>query len=292
MLAIIKRACLILALCTLPGLASAELWNSVFKFYSDLARMGNQEAMLYLSGMYLDGRGTERDPDLAREWLEKAAELGNTTASARLRQLQEQGEAEQPGATEPAVDADTRRRQRQIEAEVAAREAEREAEQERQAKERAAAERRRQIALETQREAERQRKADETRRAERERQAELARRKAEIEAERAQQAELERQRLAVQDAAERERRRLEALTIEIQREQARLEALVREQERAATRATAAPTTEAAQPAPPAPPAEPAATVAAESPAQSATADPAFRADPCKTRAARFTSTCR
>ncbi|MDH5784712.1 MAG: hypothetical protein OEZ16_03785 [Chromatiales bacterium] len=49
-----------------------DLERPVFEFQSKLANQGNATAQYFLAQMYEEGRGTEANPELAKQWYEKA----------------------------------------------------------------------------------------------------------------------------------------------------------------------------------------------------------------------------
>lgn len=67
--------------CALPLLLPAQVYavdfdKSVFEYQSKLANKGNAEAQYYLAQMYEEGRGTKADPELAKQWFDKARNNG------------------------------------------------------------------------------------------------------------------------------------------------------------------------------------------------------------------------
>jgi len=54
------------------------------KFYKQLVEQDNQEAMIYLARVYLEGKGIEKSFSKAQKLLQKASDLGNNKASYYL----------------------------------------------------------------------------------------------------------------------------------------------------------------------------------------------------------------
>ena len=59
--------------------------------FKEAAKKGNQEAMVYLSKMYLEGMGTEKNVEESLKWTEKSANLGNPIGLYRLGSYYENG---------------------------------------------------------------------------------------------------------------------------------------------------------------------------------------------------------
>lgn len=74
-----------------PRRASAqspeETQRKVLENQKRLAEKGYPSAQYDLGMRYLKGDGVEKNPDLARQWLQKSAQNGNTDAAQRLREL-------------------------------------------------------------------------------------------------------------------------------------------------------------------------------------------------------------
>jgi uncharacterized protein len=61
--------------------------KEMFAVFQTGADRGNATSMANLGLLYEKGFGVAQDFDKAREWYEKAAEKGDTSAKARLEQL-------------------------------------------------------------------------------------------------------------------------------------------------------------------------------------------------------------
>ena len=61
--------------------------DSPFESYLRAAKNGDADAMFIVGRCYLDGVGTEKDPEEARRWFNKAAAGGNQASKRALNQL-------------------------------------------------------------------------------------------------------------------------------------------------------------------------------------------------------------
>ena len=61
--------------------------DSPFESYLRAAKSGDADAMFIVGRCYLDGVGTEKDPEEARRWFNKAAAGGNQASKRALNQL-------------------------------------------------------------------------------------------------------------------------------------------------------------------------------------------------------------
>ena len=57
------------------------------EWYEKAADMGSVEAMVSLGVLYANGQGVAQDYAKAREWYQKAADKGDASAKVRLQQL-------------------------------------------------------------------------------------------------------------------------------------------------------------------------------------------------------------
>ena len=57
------------------------------RWYRQAAEKGHAEGMFTLATMYLTGKGQPKNPQEGRKWLEKAADLGNQSATIKLARL-------------------------------------------------------------------------------------------------------------------------------------------------------------------------------------------------------------
>jgi TPR repeat protein len=84
-----------------PAKAAAEKAKNEekqFEFFKRRAEEGSDHAQYELGMRYLNGKGTSPDEKLAKEWLAKAAKLGNTQASKKLAELGGEPEKSEPVA--------------------------------------------------------------------------------------------------------------------------------------------------------------------------------------------------
>ena len=66
-----------------------ESWNQVFNFQLKLAERGNVKAQFILGEMYENGRGTEKNINLAISWYQKAKKNGHGKAAKRITSIEE-----------------------------------------------------------------------------------------------------------------------------------------------------------------------------------------------------------
>jgi uncharacterized protein len=69
------------------GLGVAEYYGKARDWYQKAAEAGNSTAMYKLARLYLKGPGVAHDDGKAREWLQKAADAGNPWAKQALDDL-------------------------------------------------------------------------------------------------------------------------------------------------------------------------------------------------------------
>ena len=62
-------------------------YESAISIYDHLARSGDPDAAYLLASMYRVGRGVDKDPELANEWMLKAANAGHARAQYNMGQL-------------------------------------------------------------------------------------------------------------------------------------------------------------------------------------------------------------
>jgi hypothetical protein len=67
--------------------AKAEQDQKVIEFQKQRAASGSASAQYDLGVRYLDGDGVEKNPELARKWLEASAKNGNRQAAKKLESL-------------------------------------------------------------------------------------------------------------------------------------------------------------------------------------------------------------
>lgn len=81
--------CLIFHLPTVQADSTDESWIPVFNFQSKLAEQGNVKAQFILGEMYENGRGVEKNIDLAISWYQKAEKNGHKKAAKRIANIEE-----------------------------------------------------------------------------------------------------------------------------------------------------------------------------------------------------------
>jgi TPR repeat protein len=70
-----------------PSLDKDELEKRVIAFQQQRSEAGSASAQYELGMRYLQGRGVDKDPSLARKWLTLSAAQGNTEAQIALAKL-------------------------------------------------------------------------------------------------------------------------------------------------------------------------------------------------------------
>ena len=66
-------------------------FSEAFSMFEDLAEDGHIPSQKALAVMYIAGLGVDRDYDKAKEWLEKAADEGDSEAKSMLRRGEREG---------------------------------------------------------------------------------------------------------------------------------------------------------------------------------------------------------
>ena len=80
------RAQYMLGRCYLAGIGAWDPEEAV-RWFKKSAAQNHDKACYYLGYCYEEGKGVDRDKQIAREWYEKAAELGNASAKEALKRV-------------------------------------------------------------------------------------------------------------------------------------------------------------------------------------------------------------